>query len=153
MIEIKVDTTDLESKLARLDIAGMRTAVGVAVAEEARAELARYPSPARKRQAFVSANQRRAFFAKLRSGQISVPYRRTGQLGNRWLTQPNGDGATLTNTAPYSDLVQSAKGQAGYHKGVWVTDEETARKVESSGAAERVAGQVVEDALRKAGLS
>lgn len=153
MIEITIDTSDLERKLGGLDIGAMRQAIGVAVGESTKALIAPYPTAARKRQPFKNNAQRRAFFAKLNKGAITVPYRRTGDLGRSWIVEPKGDGAELKNTRGYSELVQSAKGQSGYHKGVWTTDEEAARKMEGGGDAERIASQVVEAALTKAGLS
>ena len=38
--------------------------------------IATYPPQSSRPQPFVSARQRRGFFAKLRAGQIDVPYRR-----------------------------------------------------------------------------
>lgn len=158
MIKITIDTSDLDSKLSALDIGAMRTAVGVGVAESARDVMAAYPPAAHKSQPFRSDKSRRFFFAALRKGQITVPYQRGNDprsetMGRKWSIQPTNDGAQAVNAASYSDLVQGAQTQAGYHRGVWKTDEDAARQLEQDGTAEDIATRVVVKALSDAGLS
>lgn len=86
-------------------------------------ELSKYPEREARSAPFVSDKQRRYFFAALRDGRITVPYRRTGLLGRRWLFKVEGDpgGATLEvgNDTPYGIYVQSAEHQAAIHRGIW----------------------------------
>lgn len=89
----------------------------------------RYPGASGKPQPFVSAKQRRAFFAKLRSGEISVPYQRTNVLKQGW--RQSGPFA-VENTVRYADLVQGAGRQARYHAGNWDTETEIAQESERS---------------------
>lgn len=120
----------------------------VAVAEEARDRIAPYPGQTHKRQAFKTAKQRRGFFAKLRKGQITVPYRRGNDVLNRW-SQPvrQGNRVLLRNTSPHAIWVHSATGQAKYHKGNWKTDKGIAEQVVSDGTAERIVEQAVQHAI------
>ncbi|HEX6293429.1 MAG TPA: hypothetical protein VFZ66_29880 [Herpetosiphonaceae bacterium] len=147
-LTIDVNIGDVLSVLDKADPEPLARVIGVAVAEEVRNEVTPYPLAARKPQPFTSAKQRRFFFAALKKGQITVPYRRGSDprsetLGRKWIIQPGAGGATLTNTASYSDLVQNKKKQAPYHKGVWTTDEDAARKVEQSGVAAKIAEDVI----------
>lgn len=122
-------------------------AASQAIALEAQDRIAAYPSPKRARQPFSSDKQRRGFFAKLKSGQIQVPYRRGGSpgsqsMGRRWQISAAGQyGRRLTNTASYSGLVQSKQGQAGYHKGTWSTDEKVAQDIVNDGTAATILAQ------------
>lgn len=153
MFSIKVDTSDLQAKIGQLDTQEMAQVIGVAVAESTRDLIASYPSPSRAKQPFKTAKQRMFFFAALRSGQIQVPYRRSGDLGRSWVTEPTTNGAELKNTRGYADLVHDAKAQAKYHRGVWKTDQDAADEMERSGEAQRIAEKVVENELQKAGLT
>lgn len=120
----------------------------IAVAEEARDRIAPYPAASRKKQAFKTTKQRRGFFAKLRAGQITVPYRRSGDTLGRW-SQPirQGRAVVLRNTSPHAVWVHSAAGQAGYHKGRWKTDAGVAEQIANDGTAERIVEQAVQQAI------
>lgn len=96
--------------------------------------LAQYPQPSRAKQPFASDASRRFFFAALRSGHITVPYRRTGDLGANWERIPSSDGLTLRSTMPYGALVRSAQEQARYFKGTWPTDQQIALEREADAA-------------------
>lgn len=89
--------------------------------------LATYPAQRRQKVRFVSARQRRAFFAKLRSGQIRVPYQRTNRLGKGWDVDVDVRGNNVsieaTNPVPYAELVQGRR-QARMFRGLWDTAEE-----------------------------
>lgn len=76
-----------------------------------------YPPESHRPQGFTSDRQRRAFFAKLRAGEITVPYQRTNTLMGGWQLQtwPGGLGITAGNNTAYSHLVQGAQ-QATYHR-------------------------------------
>lgn len=76
--------------------------------------IAKYPRRRHgARMEFVSERQRRGFFAKLRSGEITVPYRRTGMLGRSWATRVRpmvGDiHGVVHNLVPYGTYVQGLK--------------------------------------------
>jgi hypothetical protein len=88
----------------------MRAATKAAAAE-GQDRIAQYPPVRRRKVTFVSDKQRRAFFARLRSGEIEVPYRRgtspgSQTLGRRWHIRPSGQiNHVLTNDASYAPLV------------------------------------------------
>lgn len=110
----------------------METAV-----ELVRTQIAIYPPPpSGYRMVWKSEKQRRWFFAALREGRISVPYRRTGTLGRRWTTEVSRQGDDLVgkvgNVTAYGPFVQSVDGQAAIHRGRWRTDEQVARLMEPS---------------------
>ncbi len=150
MIDISLDLSDLLSKLARLSDADLERAIADAVATEAVIpEGAKYPAQSHRAQPFTSAVQRRAFFAKLRSGAISVPYRRTGTLGGSATKQPFQSGVAVTWTAPYADIVIGEK-QAKYF-GNWPNVTKIAQRVESD-TAELIGTAKVLERLREAGL-
>ena len=86
-----------------------------------------YPHHTPRPQPFVSDKQRRGFFAKLRAGEIEVPYRRTDSLKHGWnvTTRNAGLTAVVGNSVAYGPLVQSAEKQTGYHATTgWITDRE-----------------------------
>lgn len=152
MPDLKIDA-DIRAALKALDIelSALVPVMGVAVAEAARNDVAPYPTQTGKAQPFVSAQQRRAFFAKLRSGAISVPYRRQGLIGRSWQVQAQPTGALLFNTARGVAFTTAAATQSGYHKGNWPTDEEAAKRAEQRGEVLTVAQEVLDDVVRKAG--
>lgn len=93
---------------------------------------ATYPPERHAPQGFTSDAQRRGFFARLRSGEIQVPYVRgfaptSENLGQRWTVEERDDGLTqvVGNNATYAPLVQGAGRQTLYHKVTgWKTDEQ-----------------------------
>jgi len=152
---ITITTTGLDEALTALEAVNpqhLAQVIGVAVGEEARNLLATAPSASRKKQPFKSPQSRRFFFAALKRGQISVPYRRTGQLIRNWTVNPMANGALVSNSTPYAALVQSKQQQAAYHSGNWPTDQSVAEQLESSGKAADIAEEVVQAAITKAGL-
>lgn len=98
-----------------------------------------YPGASRKAQPFRSNKQRRFFFAALRSGQISVPYRRTNGLANAWRVETNATGADVVNAHPHS--VWTIAPQVAYHKGTWRSEAQIA--AEAADAATEAAEQEV----------
>ena len=90
-----------------------------------------YPPQSGKPMVFVSARQRRAFFAKLRAGLITVPYRRTYRLKESWTFARQGrDGGEVTPVGvSYARYVQGKPGQARYHRGNWADVEMIAQEV------------------------
>jgi len=69
---------------------------------------------------------RRGYFAKLKSGQIRVPYRRTRKLAKSWTVSNSADGFTSTvsnNLNDYNYLVQGWDSQVTRHKwSGWITE-------------------------------
>lgn len=84
-----------------------------------------------------TARQRRGFFAKLRKGEIEVPYRRGASpgsqtLGRKWHVTMGGIGglmATVGNNVSYGPLVQAQDSQTMYHATTgWKTTERVAEE-------------------------
>ncbi len=89
--------------------------------------LRKYPSKVYSPNPLIKTNDkvRRAFFAKMKSGEISVPYKRTRKLANSWAVSSSMDGftSTVTNNMSYADLVQGWDSQVTRHKwSGWVTE-------------------------------
>ncbi len=96
--------------------------------------LTTYPEPPKNyRMQFKSDKQRRFFFAALRSGRISVPYRRTMNLARGWvlkfLERATEFRVEVTNRVPYLPYVMGPKTQADVHRGRWQTTAQVAQKV------------------------
>lgn len=113
----------------------VRDTMEVAV-ERVRTQIAVYPSPPSSgyHMVFKSDKQRRFFFAALRDGRITVPYRRTGTLGRRWTTSVSNSGLDIRgevgNVTNYGPFVQSAESQAPIHQGRWRTAERVVEEME-----------------------
>ena len=153
MFNVKIDTSDLVKKMNELTGGAFASDLVNAVADEAVIpELAKEPfrTPGKK-MIFVSAKQRAFVIAAIRTGDIQVPYQRTGKIGE---TQKHvtTSGVDVVVPAPYSDLVRTKGKQARYHEGTWPTTDEIAREIESD-EAELIGTAYVMDALRKAGLA
>jgi hypothetical protein len=88
-----------------------------------RSYLKQYPLPPAPGFGFVSDKQRRAFFGLLKSGRITVPYRRTMLLGRSWHITVKPLKGTLANPIglSYGRWVQDEARQAKIHKGRWRT--------------------------------
>lgn len=137
-MEARIEIVGLRELMADVD----RLAAGVALrdtmetaVEMVRTQIAVYPAPpSGYRMVWKSEKQRRWFFAALREGRISVPYRRTGTLGRRWTTEVSRQGDDLVgkvgNVTVYGPFVQSVDEQAAVHRGRWRTDEQVARLME-----------------------
>ena len=88
----------------------------------------KYPSKVYSPNPLIKTNDkvRRAFFAKMKSGEISVPYKRTRKLANSWAVSSSLDGFTSTvenNMVDYNDLVQGWDEQVTRHKwSGWITE-------------------------------
>lgn len=66
---------------------------------------------------FVSDRQRRGFFARLRSGEIQVPYQRTFRLMQSWGVKADNGGLTV-HTGTFLDYARwtHSEAQALYHR-------------------------------------
>ena len=151
MISIKIPA-DLQRLLSGKQIQNAMQAATKAAAAEGQDRIARYPRP-RRRKVVMTDKQRRGFFARLRSGEIEVPYRRGSSpgsetLGRRWHVRLSGAVShVLTNDASYAPLVHGADDQAAYHQGNWKTDEGLADELRSDGAFEQICEQAFSAAL------
>lgn len=126
---------DLLARVTKLAQLRQLQAAVKAAATHVKGKAAQYPSGNQHRQQdFVSAKQRRGFFAKLRKGEIEVPYRRgvspnSETLGRKWAitTSNNGLTATVGNNVSYGPLVQGPGTQTRYHATTgWKTTDEIA---------------------------
>jgi hypothetical protein len=152
MFTSKIDASDLK-KIEALLSGPLGMEIAQAVADEAVIpELAKEPFRAPgKKMIFTSSKQRAFVIAAIRSGDIRIPYVRTGQIG---ITEKHAtaNGVDVVVPAPYSDLVRTKGLQAKYHEGTWPTTEDIARDIESD-EAELIALAYLLDALEKAGLT
>ncbi len=153
MFNIKIDASDLQQKINALVDAGLARDIAQAVADEAVIpELAKEPfrTPGKK-MIFVSAKQRAFVIAAIRTGDIQVPYVRTGKIGMSEKHQTT-NGVDVVVPAEYSDLVRTKGKQARYHEGTWPTTEDIARELEAD-VVEVIGTAHVIQALEKAGLT
>ena len=128
-IKITVDLGKVPIVIRKVQRNKIISRAGKAILLNLRSKVAVYPPVSRRPQAGQwSDAERRAFFAKLRAGEIEVPYRRglspgSESLGKRWQIKGSGKNQSLSNNASYSSLVQGRK-QIPYHKGTgWKTIE------------------------------
>lgn len=154
MFNTKVDASDLVSKIAQVTGPDLVRVISQAVAKEAvEPELAKEPfrTTPYKKMIFVSAKQRAFVMAAIRSGAITVPYRRTGAIGISE-QHPTSSGMDVVVPVEYSDLVRTRGKQAAYHQGLWPDDVSIAEKIESD-TAELIGTAAVIEALNNAGLT
>ncbi len=122
--EFRVEVTvgDAMKALDRLDDPGLPGRIAERVADEVvLPALIRYPKASGAKQPFVSSKQRKFVMAAIRKGQITVPYRRSGDLGTKWAKQPFNGGMVLQSQVGYSEIVIGDKKQGDYFKGTWPT--------------------------------
>jgi hypothetical protein len=151
MFKASINTSDLEQKLSQITGPDLVRTIAQAVAKEAvEPELAKEPMRSGRKMQFVSAKQRAFVMAGIKSGQIEVPYRRTGQIGISEQHQTT-NGVDVVVPVEYSDLVRTRGKQAKYHQGTWPDDVDIAEKIESD-TAELIGTAAVIEALDKAGL-
>ena len=116
-------------------------------------KIAKYPPVSRRPQPFVSDLQRRGFFAKLKSGQIQVPYRRgispnSERLGGSWTVEERGGGLqqVVGSDTSYGPLVQDRSKQTRYHRDTgWKTTEDVSKR--ESKEVSRIVKEIVDAAL------
>lgn len=100
---------------------------------------------------FESDKQRRYFFAALKDGRISVPYKRTQRLSRGWKKLGYGRNSFLANETPYAGLMQQKATQSRMAaKGGWEPIEDLIRE-RMPRLLQRFEGGV-KKALRKLGL-
>ena len=140
-----ITVTGLEEATRRLgkDLRPAIRRAALAIGEVVRGKIAVYPaqrSPTNPQRWY-----QRGYGSKWRRKDGSVGGRATSeQLGQRWTTQPKGDGAVVGTPVSYAPWVQKEDQQAAVHRSSgWVTDVEVAEDVVKSGQVERI----VEDAV------
>ena len=98
--------------------------------------LVKYPSPVAPGGGWVrqmTPKARAWFFANLRAGLITIPYKRTMKLGQSWTTKLEHSGGKfglrgiIGNVRQYGPLVQDEATQAAIHKGRWPTIQSVAK--------------------------
>ena len=91
-------------------------------------DLTDYPGPPQRPypKMLRTERQRRYFFWALKNGVITVPYHRTGKLGQSWTwkidTTPSGLRGEIGTNMSYAKRVQHQGLQARIHQGNWLTD-------------------------------
>jgi hypothetical protein len=127
---------ELLKKLTSLeDMRRVKAAIALS-ADMLRGRLAEYPVRSSRPNMMLKLNDkmRRGFFAKLKSGEIEVPYRRgqspgSEKLGQSWTVRKSNYGfkATIGTGVSYARLVQDSAKQTSYHRGTgWITTKQTA---------------------------
>lgn len=132
-MKITLDDGGLKAALKNaMNARGLKLGLAAA-ALDIKAEFAKYPQHKPRAQApYWTPKQRRGFFAKLRAGEIEVPYvrgqnKQSQKLGQSWTTEARNGGLTqiVGTAAKYAKLVQSAAKQSRYHKVTgWQTDKQ-----------------------------
>lgn len=111
----------LMAKLRALENPALTRGGLMAAGTHLKGKIAQYSGRSSRPQGFKTDLQRRGFFAKLRSGEIEVPYRRgqspgSESLGRKWTVQADGDKRVVVgNNASYGPLVQGPQ-QTAYHQ-------------------------------------
>jgi hypothetical protein len=145
--DLEYSGLDAAARLIGQDLRPILQAIILAIALEAQGRIAPYPAARPRKQPFLSGKQRRAFFAKLRKGQIKVPYQRSGQLGQKWIADKAGNPIVVRNTRRGARFVHSERDQSAYHRGNWKTDKGVAEQVVNDGTAARIAEQALQAAF------
>lgn len=95
----------------------------------------------------ASKRMRKGFFAKLKAGEISVPYGRTNRLGGSWgvVTGNNGWSATVGNSmVAYNSWVQGPDQTKGHANSGWLTVDK-AKEQNEAGIIERITAALEEE--------
>jgi hypothetical protein len=89
---------------------------------------------------------RRGFFARLKSGAISVPYARTSNLGGSWSVSQANQGwqAIVGNNMSYNSLVQGPDQTYGHANSGWLTVDKAAETY-GPGIIERITAALEEE--------
>lgn len=152
MSEIQIEGLDrLLTKLDRISSVRVLYPPMVRSLAKLNSYIATYPKARPQAQPFKSDKQRRFFFAAIKDGRITVPYRRTGLLGRSWQMQaemtPQQVVGTLSNPTPYGPFVQAPPPQqAAYHQGNWRTADDAVQKLSAAIVADFK--RAVDEALR-----
>lgn len=131
---IKVDSQSAIDALKAADPDALRPKIANAIADEdVLPALQKYPTPSRKKMEWVSEKQRRFVIAAIKTGDIQVPYSRTGATGSSYVKVPTSDGVTVRSGLPSAAYTRgSTDGPAApYHRGTWPSHEEVAENLEA----------------------
>lgn len=135
MAEPSVEVIGLDEVLRKLGNAaspavlmrGMHKALNLV-----RRQIVTYPPASHKPMVWASEAQRRFVMAAIRSGEIEVPYRRTGDLSRAWTSEVSETGTDvvgrLGNNTVYGPYVMGKETQAAYHAGTWPVAAEVAEE-------------------------
>ena len=154
MIPVHVDLRgydDLADKLGK-DLSPALRAAALALAEEIRDKIARYPGPVSYPIKWQSERQRRFVMAMLAD---DLPYSRgsgamSQTLGKSWTSAQYGAiGAVVGTKTTYAPYVQGEELQQDMHRATgWVTDRQAVDQVEESGVIERIYHDAIAHELR-----
>ena len=109
------------------------------------------PPPGPGSMKFKSEKQRRFVMANIRSGNITVPYKRgTGStlkgseaLNRSYRADLQGDEAVLVSAASYAPYVVGDQ-QADIHKGRWMTSVQAVENIQNNGTLDALVAQAME---------
>lgn len=131
MTDVDIDLDGVPRLMEEIGATARKMQTGLeAGAQYLKSQIAVYPPSRHGPQPFKNDKQRRGFFARLKSGEIEVPYRRgispsSQKLGQSWGVVAKPLEATVGTRVSYAPLVQSKADQTRYHKATgWVTAED-----------------------------
>jgi hypothetical protein len=117
-----------EQLIAKLTTVQQFNKVKAAISQESVmliGKLKHYPRKTYTPNPLIKSNPkvRRAFFAKMKAGEISVPYKRSGDLRKQWnaISSLGGWTATISNPLSYAPLVQGENQTYGHGASGWLT--------------------------------
>jgi len=147
-VTLRIEGLDqLRRKLGR-GVEPAISAATLAIAEEVRSEMGRYPGPSHSPVLWKSQKQKAAYFAS-RKG-LPLKYSRQSdpmsqRLGPSWFSAKHGSiGAKAATRVSYAPWVQSKERQSPQHAATgWRTDEQAIKRVVESGAVQRILKQAV----------
>ena len=127
---MNIEVEGAEQLIAKLTTVQQFNKVKAAISQESvmlTGKLKNYPRKQYTPNPLIKSNPkvRRAFFAKMKAGEISVPYRRSGDLRKHWTATSSLGGwtATIGNNLGYAPLVQGWEDQVKRHQwSGWLTD-------------------------------
>lgn len=145
MTDVIVDLGGVPEMLQRLGATAGNLQSGLnAGGQYLKSKLATYPRERHGPQPFRTDKQRRGFFAKLKAGEIDVPYTRTGKLGQSWEVRASATEVIIGTRYDKAPLMQSRDDQTRYHK---TTGWKTAEDVQERDGAQAV--RIVEDTVKQ----
>lgn len=125
-MEIRVEgAEELIGKLTKLDQMERVKAEVMSAGRFLQGKLKQYPRKAYVPNRLIATSDRvrRGFFYHLKKGDISVPYRRTGDLGKKWTVQARRSGweAVIGNNLPYVAAYVQGKQTFQHTQSGWLT--------------------------------